>query len=269
MRAIWTGAARWAAVAVLVGTGGLLLAAEPAAPAQGTGVENAPKTIADWWFSLTDVKTDRRIGGRHVVLRQQQDKDKSTLIVEEKLAKAQKDTSVGYGATVRYTLQPVLTPVSGEVTTNISGKRYLKGSFKLDGRQLTSTSSLTDADGTVIQAEHTEKAELPEGELVLVSQGLEVLAPALLPAAGRRDRIVLIEFPAELDTLLTVDGGFSLVRTDLADGSARFRLNQGTAEEPVWQYVLNGRKAIVDGTFYETRFVPSTQQEATRPVTGS
>ncbi len=268
MKAIWTGAVRWAAVAVLAGTGGLLLAAEPTAPAAGGGAEPAVKTIADWWFKLVDVKTDRRIGGRHVVVRQQQDDATSTLIIEEKLAKAQKDTSVGYSATARYTLRPLLAPVSGEVTTNIAGKQYLKGSFTLEGQQLTSTSSLTDADGTVIQGEHTEKTQVPEGSLVLLSQGLEVLAPALLPKAGRRDRIVLIEFPAELDTLLTVDAGFSLVRTDQADGSARFQLVQGTAE-PIWQYVLTSGRAIVQGTFYETRFVPSTQEEATRPVTGT
>ncbi len=256
-----------ALVLLLTGAGGLMLAAEPAAPAQTTTAENAPKTIADWWFSLIDVKTGKRIGGRHVVMQEQKDDKQSVLIVQATLAKAQKDTSVGYSVTARYSLKPVLAPLSGEVTTNIAGKPYLKGSFKLDGRTLTTTSSLTDADGTVIQAEHTDTTQVPEGSLVLTNEGLEVLAPALLPKAGRRDKIVYIEFPAELDTLLTVDSGFSLVRTDQAHGSARFQLVQGTAK-PLYQYVLSSTRAIVDGQFYDTRFVPTTKEEATRPVTG-
>ncbi len=256
----------WAVVVLLAGAGGLMLAAEPAVPKQ-TCRQGAPKTIADWWFNLFDTKTGKRIGGRHVVMQQQKDEKQSILIAKETLAKAQKDTSVGYTVTVRYSLKPVLAPLSGEVTTNIAGKPYLKGSFKLDGRTLTTTSSLTDADGTVIQPEHTDTTQVPEGSLVLTNEGLEVLAPALLPAAGRRDKIVYIEFPAELDTLLTVDSGFSLVRTDRADGSARFQLVQGTAA-PLWQYVLSSKRAIVDGQFYDTRFVPATKEEATRPVTG-
>ena len=181
---------------------------------------------------------------------------------------AQKDASVGYDSTVRYALQPALAPVSGDVVTNIDGKRYLKGSFKLDGRVFTSTSSLTNADGSMLMPEHTEKGDLPAQGLVLMPQGLEVIAPALLPAAGQREDIVFLEFPAKLDSMVTVDAGCRLTRTDQPDGSVKFQLNKSTGQ-PVWQLVLDSKAVIKEGTFFETKFVPTTQTEATKPVTAN
>jgi hypothetical protein len=257
---------RWAVYGILFIAGSLAAAsaAEPAAPPQAPAAAPAPMTIADWWFNLIDTKSGKRIGGEHKVMQQQ---EKSTLVIQDRLAMAQKDASVGYDCTVRYALQPSLAPVSGEVVTNVDGKRFLKGSFKLEGRVLTSTSSLTNADGSVLQPEHTEKGDLPGKGLVLLPQGLEVIAPALLPAEGQRADITLVEFPARLDTMVAVDTGCRLVRSDLPDGSARFQLVKGDTAQLIWQYVLDAKGAIKEGTLYETKFVPATRDEATKPVT--
>jgi len=220
-------------------------------------------TLADQWFKLIDLKSGRRIGARHLVVQQKG----QALTVRQQLAMAQEDKSVGYTVTVRYAAA-ALTPVSADVLSNVEGKPYLKGQVKFEGRRLQLTSTITGEDGRMVEPERTEEKALPEEGLVLLSQGLEVLAPALLPMPGRLEGIVFAECPAELDVLISIKSGYRLERRELADGTSKFRLFEGTSDEPLWQCLLDEEGATKETTFYETRSVPASRAEATRPVGG-
>jgi len=250
-------------VTVLAGLAGLAAIAVAAAAAvevtpQAPGPPSGSTSVVRQEFEYDLFAENQKVGRMRLRIMTVSDR---VIMDKEVAVKFKGQQEVGYDTQEVYLAAPKPVPQRGKAVTRFGDVKLMEGSLVFeakDGGQLSArmeATGFTDKDRKPQAKAVTFKKELPVPEgTVLTYVALLYFAPRLLPAAGEKGGIVLMELPDDLDFPALVNFKSDCVLTRSApnaEGNAEFLLKQVLAGgNPVPLATITMDKA---GNVIETR----------------
>lgn len=214
---------------------------------------------SDEWYSLRAADTGARLGASHVEVRS----NETVLAIVERLSVQQGEDVLSYRTEVRYETGDGLKAHSALVTTYLNGTPYMGGRIRCAEGRLRAAAALADENGRLQEPVREADYEVPRNQTLIFLSGI----PHVIRRMQKRDvlpeEMTVVEIPSDIDVLIKVLPDTN-IQVESAGDTTRYGVRNAADGKPVLEWRVGEDGRVERGTFFGTRFVASSREEALR-----